>query len=840
MLLESWGKAPRWSTSCGQLRQSEYCPCLIWQWGNLTLALIKLTVEASWILPAFIWWLNLPAFSQLRQLNIAHVIRQLMQGPCLITVEASCILPVFITVEACWICPGYFISWGNWILPMFIRQLRQVEYCPYLFDSWGKLSIARVHMTVEAFARVYFTVEAIKCCPWFMRQLRQFQYCPCLFDSWGKRNIARVHWTVGACWICPGYFTVEAIEYCSGLINSWVKLKLPMFICGLLWQIKYCPCFIWQLRQVDYSPRLFHSWGKCTLPLFNWITSPHLQMSSSPGEFSSFGRRLTPTKRSRSCSPTPSKRRAKAHGPPTSVPTNGEHPAPEASTSYQGTQSPPQRIPDTALQAIPQQPQPQLESANASVNPTLDQNPMELGAFIKQAIQSELWAHGLSPPAPAAPPANSQGTTAQSAVIDTNFLRDCLSTGQNDGSLPPPQQAYVSSGAVPTPPDNLNLSINFTPFSAATQGGVLHAPAHPSAATQGRVLQASAPPPAATQGRVLQPPFPAPGAPQQLQDPLATNYQQGTPQVASGYHMMTDVPALDAHIDPRLKLKNWQGECINLYDLIKPVVPESSPQTLSIDEHGSIVVQPNAKGKISSIVQWNEAWRIFMTISLKNPTQNDTQKLQAALDMTSYMHHINKLHSTNADFLHYDTSFRSYKQYNHISFAHVDHCLVTDAHNRNKPSQFTTSHNALQRNSTSAPFSRRSKPGPSLIAEAKQKLAELQVPFGYCKLFLASLPCYKGRCPYRHECSWCSGSHAAAHCYRPVYRRNKDACPSHPKCSANPRQHHHWLPSSPIMMPKPSPPPPAYLPRCKFYKQSTKAQILFIRGDWTTINFTHV
>ena len=37
------------------------------------------------------------------------------------------------------------------------------------------------------------------------------------------------------------------------------------------------------------------------------------------------------------------------------------------------------------------------------------------------------------------------------------------------------------------------------------------------------------------------------------------NYQQGMPQVASGYHMMTDVPALDAHIDPRLKLKIWQG-----------------------------------------------------------------------------------------------------------------------------------------------------------------------------------------------------------------------------------------------------------------------------------------
>ena len=83
---------------------------------------------------------------------------------------------------------------------------------------------------------------------------------------------------------------------------------------------------------------------------------------------------------------------------------------------------------------------------------------------------------------------------------------------------------------------------------------------------------------------MLQPPFPAPGAPQQLQyELLATDYQQGTPQVASGYHMMTDVPALDVDIDPKLKLKLRQVQCVNLYDLINPVVPESHPQTLGID-----------------------------------------------------------------------------------------------------------------------------------------------------------------------------------------------------------------------------------------------------------------
>ena len=45
----------------------------------------------------------------------------------------------------------------------------------------------------------------------------------------------------------------------------------------------------------------------------------------------------------------------------------------------------------------------------------------------------------------------SASTTAQSAVIDTSFLRDYLTTDRNNGSLPLPQQVHVP----PTPPDNL-------------------------------------------------------------------------------------------------------------------------------------------------------------------------------------------------------------------------------------------------------------------------------------------------------------------------------------------------------------------------------------------------
>ena len=118
-------------------------------------------------------------------------------GGGIITVEASCILPVFITVEACWICPGlvhqlrqlniayvYLIVEASKILPVFIWQLRHID-----------------------FARVYFTVEAIEHCPWFIRQLRQFQYCPCLFDSWGKLKICPFSYDSWGMLILPGFIS---------------------------------------------------------------------------------------------------------------------------------------------------------------------------------------------------------------------------------------------------------------------------------------------------------------------------------------------------------------------------------------------------------------------------------------------------------------------------------------------------------------------------------------------------------------------------------------------------------------------------------------------------------
>ena len=151
-----------------------------------------------------------------------------------------------------------------------------------------------------------------------------------------------------------------------------------------------------------------------------------------------------------------------------------------------------------------------------------------------------------------------------------------------------------------------------------------------------------------------------------------------------------------------------------------------------------------------------------MTISLKKITQNDTQKLQAALDVTSYIQQTTLHQGWLPPLWHKLLQLQTIPHLLCTRWSLPRHKCPQQKWTLIVHPQFTTSHNPLHRNTSSSPFFHPSKPAPSLIAEAKQKLSEFQVPCGYCKLFLASLPCCKGRCPYRHECLWCPGSHTAA------------------------------------------------------------------------------
>ena len=73
---------------------------------------------------------------------------------------------------------------------------------------------------------------------------------------------------------------------------------------------------------------------------------------------------------------------------------------------------------------------------------------------------------------------------------------------------------------------------------------------------------------------------------------------------AMGYSMIVDMRPLDAQLDPKIKLKIWQNEYIELNTLIKPLTNEAKTQSLTLDESGNVVTHPTTpKGRIYSIVQ---------------------------------------------------------------------------------------------------------------------------------------------------------------------------------------------------------------------------------------------
>ena len=185
------------------------------------------------------------------------------------------------------------------------------------------------------------------------------------------------------------------------------------------------------------------------------------------------------------------------------------------------------------------------------------------------------------------------------------------------------------------------------------------------------------------------------------------------------YNMITLGKPLDAQTDPKIKQKIWQQEYINLFLLIKPVDCDNDPQTLGLDSEGHVAVQHAPWGRIGSIVQWHEAWRIYMYIALQNPTLADTQKADLALAMIQNMHHINHLHSRRADFLFYDTNFRQYLQYNPTPFSAVDHCLVTEAQWRGQPMPTTPLHTLHSANAPPCPVP---LPLPSLAHPTSRRL----------------------------------------------------------------------------------------------------------------------
>ena len=435
--------------------------------------------------------------------------------------------------------------------------------------------------------------------------------------------------------------------------------------------------------------------------------------------------------------------------------------------------------------------------------------------------------HGMQPPPPLlAVPGGTQPPTTPLAVPGGT---QPASLGGSEPSLNPSHTAL--GGMLHTAAPTLAAPVGMQHYPAPAQaapGGVNPYSAPVQAVPVDTLHPPTTPgyPPAhmtAVPGHPLYPPAHAQHYGQMAAAPVLQPHQ--TAGTSAGYNMIVDMRPLDAQVDPKIKAKIWQDEYINLATLIQPVRQSSSHQSkpLTLDEDGNIAPRESPKGMINSIVQWNEAWRVYMIVSLANPSHTPEQNSAMASQVIHYMHFINKLYASGADYLYYDENFRQYRQYNPTPYCSVDHCLQMEAQSLGKPAHPRGPPNTTSRPTFPRPHLQGSqvKPHPSL-SEARAKLREFNIPRGYCYLFLASLPCYEKQCTYKHLCPLCGAKHAIDRCHknttqtsqrhngRGTVRPLMDTPARYPNTmhSVHKRQ---WLNTSPTpasLVMQPPPPPP--------------------------------
>ena len=201
-----------------------------------------------------------------------------------------------------------------------------------------------------------------------------------------------------------------------------------------------------------------------------------------------------------------------------------------------------------------------------------------------------------------------------------------------------------------------------------------------------------------------------------------------------------------------------------MHELLPLASDKAAPQTLVMDTDGNISVKRGNTTKLVSIVKWNEAWRIFMSVALANPSLTGSQSTVLATDMLKYMHHINNLYNSGADWSFYDESFRRYAQFQEVPYSCVDYALAMEATNQAK--------GKITQQPTNTAMPRTTTPFMQNVTEARSRLSKYHVPLGYCMLYLANMQCQSVRCRYLHTCPWCTAPHPVSACKQPQFKNS--------------------------------------------------------------------
>ena len=121
--------------------------------------------------------------------------------------------------------------------------------------------------------------------------------------------------------------------------------------------------------------------------------------------------------------------------------------------------------------------------------------------------------------------------------------------------------------------------------------------------------------------------------------------------------------SLEMTVEQSLKNKSHTFQYVNLASLLRHA-PNSveKPRLLAFDSAGRPCLSDDVPTKkISSLAEWDEAFRILIALYLSHPAMSAEDKVKLAYNMNSYMAWIHRQAST-MDWVYYDEMYRTYLQ----------------------------------------------------------------------------------------------------------------------------------------------------------------------------------
>ena len=216
--------------------------------------------------------------------------------------------------------------------------------------------------------------------------------------------------------------------------------------------------------------------------------------------------------------------------------------------------------------------------------------------------------------------------------------------------------------------------------------------------------------------------------------------------------LRTTAAPLGHNIPHSIKLKIWQHKYVELADLINNA-HRSTDYTLDLTtEDGQPQFRLSTrKKKPLTQNEWSQAFDIFIAIYIERYPQETPQIL-------AYTQTIKDLMNNRANWVWYDTQFRTDREYTHCPWDEIRQDLELRA--------FRTS---LSSSHEDKPFRKHEYSQK----KSNQSHNDDHVPTGYCFAYHSrNQRCTTSNCTFKHACPRCKGPHPAfMRCNKPETRR---------------------------------------------------------------------